>query len=146
MYRGYIYYIPIVSVVKERLLACDKCRTGKKLGRKEYNNIRRIQIRKMRNREFPHDVVIEDFDPEEVKYGRKIVLLVLAMIFGISMVYCAVGIAMSLSVFDPSGIFLVSLMFVVGLLPAVSAVKSVLLAYQQKKIFSSTRFDYNEKY
>ncbi len=132
---GYMFYIPIVSKTMQRLLVCDTCKAYRELSRVKYNDIKRTQKNKIKEGEVPYDVIMKEFNPKELKFGRKILYLVLACMNGFLWIVGAIGMGIDIPVWDasvPIGIFC---MFLIGLLPLVPAIYTVIFTSQKKKLY-----------
>lgn len=134
---GYVFWIPVIAQTVKRLLVCDTCHVCMELSKTEYDNVRVSQEMKLKNGEFPDDVVINDFSPSETKYGGKILLLVLVSLYSFIMTVGSIGMAIDIPVWDVSVLFGVVFTFAMGVLPLIVVIKSVVSASFKRKLYSS---------
>ena len=63
---AYMFFIPFLSITMGWLLVCDTCHSYRELKKKEYNDIRKGQIAKLKSGEIPADIVLRDYGPKEI--------------------------------------------------------------------------------
>ena len=123
-----IFFIPIMSITTKRFLVCDTCDAAFALKRKKYNEIRKEQINKLKNNEFPENVILNDFAPKKNKLGLKLFLLVLALLFSVVMLSVPISTA-----FIPALIVILP----ICLIPTISAINNFLVALTGKRLYEN---------
>ena len=133
---------------------CDNCRICYEVAnRDKYNQLKKQSIGKIKSGLVPMNIVAEDFNPKSLKYGRKVFLLVLAVVFAIMMFFGTIGMIAEMIVdlndmgydftqFDFSTIFS-TILFMLAMLqitcaPVLSlifSIKSFRLAKIKKRVF-----------
>ena len=134
---GSVFYIPVISKTAKRLLVCDNCQTYSELSKKQYNDIYISQNNRLKRGDFPNDIIKQDFNPKELKYKGKMLLLILAAMFAFIMIGGAISMGTDISVWDasvPIGIFIMS---IIGIIPLVLCIRSSAQASYRKKIYDS---------
>ena len=80
--RVHIFYIPFMSTTEKRLWVCDKCDAAIEMTKADYNNLKKQQEANIKN--FPPEIVREDFTPKKLKLVIKIIFLILMGLFILS--------------------------------------------------------------
>ena len=139
--RATVFYIPVMSVTQKRMLVCDRCGAGWEKNRQEYNEMVRQQEARLERGEFDEAVVMQDYAPQKLKIKRKIVALVLTAILAVFMLLgiAAMGtdIASEGYGIDGGSVVLMVILAVVFLLPFVFALRTLLRAKKQEKIYQT---------
>lgn len=124
------FYIPFISFTVKRMLICDHCKTGSILQKDAYKRIHAEQITKLKNGEFPADVVLQDCNPKEVKWVSKIVLLFLAAFLALDMI------VVGLSMLTLGGVgFIMAMVCFLGVLPLYFSIKNLSLAKLKRTMY-----------
>ncbi|MBR2476702.1 MAG: zinc-ribbon domain-containing protein [Clostridia bacterium] len=86
------FFIPVMAMTDDRFIECDECGYEKKLRIHQYNSIRKSKYESIKRREFPLEMVYEDFSPLKLKYtGRIAKMIVSGMILLLMLVLLLFG-------------------------------------------------------
>lgn len=132
-YCGYLFYVPVASMTVKRILLCDECQSYKELSKMEYNNIRELQKIQLKNGNFPIDVIIQDFNPSEIRYVRKIIVLIWAILNAFFMAIAMIIMLIEVRSWDV--LIILPMFWAMGFFPLFFAVKSVTDAHRKKKLY-----------
>lgn len=134
-----LFFIPIISVTTKRILACDCCQNGRKISRKEYNELHTQANKRLKHEEFPTSIILSDFSPRELHFGLKIFGLILAIAFSLTMLVGIIGMLFDVGLSDSSTYFGGLFMLALGVLPLVAAIRSVSSAKRKRKLYRAVK-------
>lgn len=130
-------FIPIYSITTDRLIVCDTCGTYNRIDRSEYRSMKKRQEKVVKEGGSPEYVIKTDYCPSEIKYGRKIIALVLTSLFAFNMIVGTILMFRDISEWDASVLIGGLFMFLLGVLPFLLALKSFIEAKWKKRLYQS---------
>ena len=77
-----VCFVPIVSFSTAWYILCENCENGTKIKRKEYLNLLKIQREKLKQQQFPPELVRREYNPQKVKSWFKLLQLIAAFLLG----------------------------------------------------------------
>lgn len=135
-----IFWIPVISKTSKRLIACDCCNAGWEKPKAEYEALRQQQQQKLEQGTFPDEVVAKDYAPGNLHKGRKIGLLVAAIVWGfVILTACALmlrDMQESGTVLDGTSIVVMLIFAVLGCVPFIFAIRSMVKTSKLEKIYN----------
>lgn len=132
-------FIPIFSNTLNRLVVCDCCGAYKKISKQDYSSLKKIQVKKLKSGNFPPQVILEDYNPDKLGYGKKIAALVIASLFAFAMIFGGIVMMMDIPVWDASVPLFFLFCLVIGIVPFVFALRSFLDARWKRRIYKSVK-------
>ena len=88
---GSVFGIPVASRTMAHLKNCDSCHTYYEISKETYKSIKKNQIIEFNNGSFPEDIILQDFNPKKLKFGRKICSLILISLYSFIMIIGGIG-------------------------------------------------------
>ena len=137
-----VFFIPVVSVTQRRYLECDTCGWGKELSRKQYKEAKEQHIKSLENNEIPKEVVLEDYKPENLKFGWTVFKMILMSFLTLWVLITNIVVfSGSLSSKDIVSALFGEIVFTatacIVYVPFVNCLKNFLLTLKKKKAYKS---------
>lgn len=137
---GRIFSIPICSATIKRFTVCDRCGAARELTKSEFKSREKQQIEKLKNNEFPPDIVERDCNPQKVKWERRIIKLILsgyvALTIPFTMIMALSGMSAEEILHDlMSGASILLPAFALSCLPFAISLKNYIIARRKKKAY-----------
>ena len=133
-----IFFIPFFSFTLKRLLVCDRCSSYTELPRKQYKEMRKNRVLKLKRGEFPMEIVLQDFIPEKTKYKRKVFALVMASLWLFMCLLFVVSVFVSVQEMGIGSAVGLALMFLLmGAIPFWISIRSVYETTWKKRFYEA---------
>lgn len=100
----------------------------------KHNSIKAEQKNKFKNGDIPVDVIKQDYNPQKIKWGTKIFLLIILSLFSLIMFLGTIGMICDVKSFDTSVVIAAIIMPLIGFL-MFFAVRRTNIAKKKKKLY-----------
>lgn len=135
-----IFWVPITSRTIKRTIVCDHCGAGWEKNKEEYKALKKQQEEKLARGEFPDRIVARDYAPARLHKGRKIGLLVGALLVALMFLTMFAAIMGDLRErgipLDGGSAAVLILLMALGVLPLIFALHSLVKTSRLQKTYN----------
>lgn len=132
--RGYLFYVMIYDVTKERYLFCDGCKVKYTIDKKEYDKISKHQLTRLNEGAFPLYIMKSDYSPKKIDLRGKIFGFLLALIFFASLFCFSVDLTLN-NEFSAALVFCWIIMTSIPLILLIITFKNMVNAVRNYKLY-----------
>ncbi len=123
-----IFFVPIIVTTLKQGYICDHCQTFHAWKKDEYKATYAERLNKFKAREFPPEIVLQDFSPKAVKLVPKWIACLLWGLLTLLMTYGMIEMIREIHTFEPSSLPFILMMAAMFYVPLFFLIKSLVFA------------------
>lgn len=135
--RGYIFFVPFMSITKKRIQLCDRCGHTIELRKAEYKAKHKSQWSDFLAKKFPAYIVINDYHPKALKMWQKYLAVALTGLWAYFAISGSISMVSTIDGMDISVPIGLAFFLVLGIVPLVFALLSMRKALIKNRLYKA---------